>query len=234
MSEGPDPVSTDSDESPGPRDWWRQFWGSERFGIALARELMISVVLVLLVAGILFGIAGVWPPLVAVESDSMEDQIMTGDLVFVVHEDRFAHDAAVGGTGIVPAEEATVVGYERFDRPGDVIIFMPNGDDQATPIIHRAHYWVEEGENWYDRADPDRVGNADDCDELSHCPAPHAGFITHGDNNAFYDQVQEDSGPVKPDWVISRAHRRVPLLGRIRLLFDDYFSVTVPSILSFV
>ena len=233
MSEGTDDVATPSEDPSGPRDWWHAFWGTDRFAIALTRDLLVSLLIVALIAGLLFGIAGVWPPLVAVESDSMERQIMTGDLVFVVDAERYAHDAAIENTGVVPADVAGDVEYERFDRPGDVIIFMPNGDDSATPIIHRAHYWVDEGENWYDRADPDRVGSADDCDELEHCPAPHAGFITHGDNNAFYDQVQADSGPVKPEWVISRAHRRVPLLGRIRLLFDNYFGISLPSVFSF-
>ena len=234
MSEGTDDERTPAAGGSGPRDWWDRFWSTDRFGVAIARELALSILIVVLVAALLFGLAGVWPPLVAVESDSMEDQIMTGDLVFVVDADRYSHDAAVAETGVVPADVATEAEYQRFDRHGDVIIFMPNGDGGETPIIHRAHYFVTEGENWYDRADPDRVGNADDCDELSHCPAPHSGFITHGDNNAFYDQVQRDSAPVKPEWIISRAHRRVPVLGRIRLFFDELFGVSLPSIFSVV
>lgn len=210
-------------------NWAKQFWRTDQFEIAIIRELLISVVVVMLIVAILFGISGVWPPLVAVESDSMETQIMTGDMVFIVEPDRFAHPDAGGDIGVVPADEAETLGYERFDRYGDVIIFAPNGDRDRTPIIHRAHFWVTEGEDWYHRADEDLIRSADNCDELSHCPAPHDGFITHGDNNAFYDQVQDDSAPVKADWVIARAQLRIPVIGRIRLLFDDMFAMAFPG-----
>lgn len=220
-----DPRSDDVDEEDVGLLRW--LWRTDRLSIAVVRELLISVVIVLLIAGILFGISGVWPPLVAVESDSMEDQIMTGDMVFVVEADRFSDGDAIGETGVVPADVGTEAGYERFDRPGDVIIFAPNGDADETPIIHRAHYWVEEGEDWTDRANADRLGNADGCDDIAHCPAPHDGFITHGDNNAFYDQVQDDAAPVKDEWVVARAHLRIPLLGRIRLALDGYLGALV-------
>ncbi len=194
------------------------------------RELAISAGVVLLVAALLFGVSGVWPPLVAVVSDSMEPQIMTGDLVFVVDNDRFVHDAAVAGTGVVPADRGEDVGHEAVDRPGDVIIFAPNGNGGTMPIIHRAHLWVEEGENWYPRADPAFVGSADSCGELDQCPAPNAGFITHGDNNGLYDQIREDNRPVKPDWVVGRARLRIPYLGRIRLFLDELFSFALPGL----
>jgi signal peptidase len=83
-------------------------------------------------------------------------------------------------------------------------------------VIHRAHLWVEDGENWYDRANPDYHGAAS-CAELLNCPAPHAGFITKGDNNAGYDQVIGITSPVRASWVVGVAHVRVPLLGHIRL-----------------
>lgn len=232
MNQGPDDEAQQpsSDEPRGPRELVGAFWETDRFGVSIVRELLVSVLVVLLIAAILFGVSGVWPPLVAVESDSMEPNIMTGDLVFVVEADRFAGSGAIDGTGVVPRDVASSTGYERFDRPGDVIIFAPNGDGTATPIIHRAVFWVEPGDNWYNRADPDHVANADDCEELSHCPAPHGGFITLGDNNAHYDQVQEDSGPVQPDWIIARAHRRIPILGRVRLLFEGMFGSLVPLV----
>jgi len=78
---------------------------------------------------------------------------------------------------------------------------------------------VDDGENWYDRADP-AVLDADSCDELRNCPAPHAGFITKGDNEAtndYYDQAKGLSSPVKPEWVRGTAQYRVPYLGWVRL-----------------
>ncbi|WP_276252121.1 S26 family signal peptidase [Haloarcula rara] len=178
-------------------------------------DIVGSAGAVILVGLLLFTVSGVWPPLVAIESPSMDPQIEKGDLVFVMEEERFAGPNE--RDGVVTAADAD--GYRKFQRPGDVIVFQPDGSDRRTPIIHRAMFYVEEGENWYSRTDPDHLGGADNCDELANCPAPHAGFITKGDNNNQYDQVGSSpiSEPVEPEWVIGTAEYRVPLLGEIRL-----------------
>jgi len=80
-------------------------------------------------------------------------------------------------------------------------------------------FWVEDGENWYDEANEQYL-RADDCDELANCPAPHAGFITKGDNNGEYDQARRISTVVKPDWVRGTAEVRIPWLGWVRLYFS--------------
>jgi len=178
---------------------------------------------VLLVAGLLFAISGVWPPLVAIESGSMEPHIQTNDLVFVMEAERFPGPGSQGETGVVTAEAGERTGYTSFQQPGDVIVYAPNGNDDRTPIIHRAMFWVEEGENWYDEANPDYFGDADDCRELANCPADESGFITKGDWNQQYDQVDGASGPlsapVEPEWVVGTAEARIPWLGNIRLSF---------------
>jgi len=172
---------------------------------------------VVLVGMLLFAVSGVWPPLVAIESASMEPHIDKGDLVFVMEEERFSGENAKHG--VVTARQAS--SYDRFQQPGDVIVYEPNGSDRRTPIIHRAMFYVEKDEDWYSRADPDAIGDADNCSELANCPAPHDGFITKGDNersNRNYDQVGNAiSPPVKPEWVVGTAEYRVPLLGEIRL-----------------
>lgn len=233
------PGTDRSDESPtadnqrptSPREWLGWLWRTEKTSVSMARDLFLSIAIVLVIAMLLFATTGVWPPLVAVESDSMEEQIMTGDLVIIVEPDRFAHDDAVHGTGVVPAETAEESGYERFDRPGDVIIFAPNGDRGETPIIHRAIFWVDEGEDWIEKADAAHLGGASSCDQITNCPAPNDGFITHGDNNGIYDQVRGDSKPVKPEWVDARAQYRVPWIGNLRLYLGDFFaaSALVPN-----
>jgi signal peptidase len=79
-------------------------------------------------------------------------------------------------------------------------------------------FYVERGENWYNRADPDALGGADSCAELANCPAPHGGFVTKGDANDNYDQVHPTrSTVVRPEWVIGTAELRVPELGWLRL-----------------
>ncbi len=202
--------------------------------MAFARETLVSLLVVVAVGITLFAISGVWPPLVAVESNSMDPHLQKGDLVLVMDETRLSPAFAAADTGVVTAETGREEGYERFGGYGDVIVYKPYGSNGATPIIHRAHLYVEEGENWYDRADPS-ITNADSCAELGACPAPTGGFITSGDNpvsNDYYDQERGISSTVEPDWVRGRAVLRIPWVGWIRLAASDLSlpGVMVPSL----
>jgi len=185
-------------------------------------DVVSSALAVLLVGAMLFAVSGVWPPMVAIESPSMTPHMKTGDLVFVMDEQRFPGDGAVAGTGVVTLRSGRDSDYRKFQRPGDVIVYKPDGSESATPIIHRAMFYVEAGENWYDEADRQSIGRYSECGDtqdeaLPYCPAPHAGFITKGDANGGYDQANQLSGPVKSEWVVGTAEVRIPKLGCIRL-----------------
>jgi len=187
-------------------------------------DLVSSVAIVALIGALLFTASGIWPPMVAVESGSMEPTLQRGDLVFVMEADRFPGPNAHAGTGIVSARAAQGTDYTKFDGPGDVIVYKPDGNEQETPVIHRAMFWVEEGENWLDKANPDYLRGNSVCkrgssgDRVPNCPAPNAGFITKGDANPSYDQISGIAGsPVKPKWIIGTAELSVPYLGDIRL-----------------
>ena len=184
-------------------------------GAAFLKEIVTSVVYVSLIGLLLFGISGVWPPMVAVESGSMQPHMSKSDLVVVSEPGRYAPEGAYGETGVLPYTHARQTEYTKFGSSGSVVVYSPPGEP-GPPIIHRARFRVEKGENWYDRADPEYI-NADNCRELLHCPAPHSGFITKGDNNAGYDQSLGLSPPVKPAWIVGIAHVRVPYLGCVRL-----------------
>ncbi|GGO02905.1 S26 family signal peptidase [Haloarcula pellucida] len=179
------------------------------------RDIATSVGAVVLVGLLLFAVSGVWPPLVAIESGSMTPNIDTGDMVLIMEEDRFPGPDA--RHGVVTAETGAESNYVMFREPGDVIVFEPNGNEQRTPVIHRAMFYVEKGENWYDRADPDDVGTAGSCADLRNCPAPHDGFVTKGDFNDAYDQVTGTSTVVRDEWVVGTAELRIPGLGWVRL-----------------
>jgi len=211
------------DDAPDPRDGpraaLRWFRTTDRVGVLFVREAASSALAVGMVGLLLFSVSGVWPPLVAVESGSMQPNMEKGDLVFVMEEHRLSPDFATADTGVVTLADARENNYRKFGGTGDVVVYEPFGNSRATPVIHRAHFWVDDGENWYDRADPDVV-EADSCEELRNCPAPHAGFITKGDNaatNGYYDQARGISSPVKPEWVRGTAEYRVPYLGWVRL-----------------
>ncbi|MFC7228521.1 S26 family signal peptidase [Salinirubellus salinus] len=211
-------------EEPGsPVAWLQWFWRTDHGAVSYVREILTSVGAVLLVGLLLFAVSGLWPPMVAIESPSMEPNMKTGDLVFVMEEHRLAPGSAYAETGVVTYRTGQETGYTKFAQGGDVIVYQPDGNAATTPIIHRAMFYVNASENWYDKAvavDPRAVGGADDCGELDFCPAPHGGFITKGDNvntNRHYDQVSGLSAPVRPAWVVGTAEFRIPLLGNIRL-----------------
>lgn len=202
-----------------PLDWLRWAMRTDHPWIRFVRELLSSVLVVIAVGVILFAISGIWPPMVAVESGSMEPHMQRGDLVFVMAPHRFPPAAATANTGVVTYRDATHVEYRKFGDYGDVIVYRPNGAN-STPIIHRAHFWVNASENWYAKADPTAVPG-DSCTEIPNCPSPHAGFITQGDANPLYDQTSGISGPVRPAWIKGTAEVRIPYLGYVRLQFSQ-------------
>ncbi|WP_049924217.1 S26 family signal peptidase [Halopiger djelfimassiliensis] len=210
----------------------RWFLRSEDDTVVVARDVLSGVALVVVLGLVLFAISGIWPPLVVIESPSMTPNMQTGDLVFVVDDDRFVGDDHVDGTGIVPRENGVETGHEKFGDPGDVIVFKPDGSESRTPVIHRAHFWVEEGENWVEtKADPVAVDGRT-CDELAACPAPHDGFVTKGDANGGYDQLPNrgaETTVIKPEWVTGKAMVRAPWIGYLRLTVESKLSAMGPS-----
>lgn len=185
--------------------------------VVLIRDVMMSVIIVGLIGVGLFAITGLWPPMVSVESGSMEPQMERGDLIVTVEQHRYAPDYAQQETGVVTGAIGEEQQDTQFGEYGDVIIYQPNGSTVRTPVIHRAMFWVNESENWVDKANPDYLPT-ENCAQILNCPAPHSGFITKGDANPQYDQTSGISSPVKSEWVRGTAEVRIPYLGYIRLL----------------
>ncbi len=229
--DGPPPKSP-SDRSTDEESLLTRFRTAETGPLMFIREMLTSVATVALVGLLLFAISGVWPPMVAIESQSMDPHMQKGDLVFVTEPGRYMPDYAHEDTGVVTYRTGKQQDYRTFENYGSVVVYN-NPSRGGPPIIHRARFWVEEGENWYDKADSDYV-NAEDCDELLNCPAPHDGFVTKGDNNARYDQANGLTSPVKPSWLVGTARVRIPYLGWVRLGVSGAAtgSPTVPGITS--
>jgi signal peptidase len=213
-----DEVTADEGESD---DVLTRLRTTDNGALIFVREALVSVSAVVAIGLLLYLVSGVWPPMVAVESGSMEPHLQRGDLVVISAPDRYSPEYAFGDTGVVTVEIAKERGYRTIGWFGSVIIYDPPARE-GSPIIHRAHFWVEEGENWYDEANPAYV-SADNCAELMNCPAPHAGFITKGDANARYDQASGIAEPVRTEWVEGIARVRVPYLGYIRLKLAGLF-----------
>gem|GEM_PF-4402516 len=160
------PTRTGSTESDS---LWTQFRTANDGPLLLLREVLLSGGIVLLFGLLLFGASGVWPPMVAVESESMEPNINQYDLILVSEPGRFAPEMA-DRTGVVTANSVAETEHKSFNREGSVVVYQ-NPESLGPPIIHRTHFYVEDGENWYDRANPEYIA-ADSCSELDQCPAP--------------------------------------------------------------
>ncbi|HJJ28470.1 MAG TPA: S26 family signal peptidase [Methanocorpusculum sp.] len=167
------------------------------------KEILIVIGVVAVIGIVLFAVSGTWPALIAVESGSMEPNIMTYALVFVTEENRFG--------GWQTQEEAIAADSGQvFNGYGDVIVYKPNGTDGVTPIIHRAIKKITAEEAL-------EMGFTGD--------AAHAGVITKGDNpvtNKEYDQngVFKAYGrmqPVKEEWIVGKALFAIPLIGWVPL-----------------
>ncbi|MFB6194490.1 MAG: S26 family signal peptidase [Halobaculum sp.] len=206
----------------------QQFRTSEHPGVVFVRETLSSAAIVAVIGATLFLIAGVWPPMVAVESGSMKPNMVKGDLIFVTEPGRFPAPYA-DEAGIVTTQVGRQNGHVQFGKAGSVIVYRPPGR-VGPPIIHRARFHVEEGENWISRADPAALPG-DTCEEVPNCPAPNDGYITKGDNNQMYDQVNSiRAPPVRERWIVGVARVRIPLLGWIRLVFSGAATLSPPVV----
>jgi signal peptidase len=172
----------------------------ENSWVSLGKDLL-SVVAVLITFMVLSKLAfGLWTPMVAVESGSMEPHMQVGDIIFIKSVDR---------SNIITNGEGRNTGYTSFANYGDVILYRPYGEQGVTPIIHRAMYRVEAGQPMWENGPI----------------APYSGYITKGDNvitNTHFDQEGQISYemPVKDEWIIGIAQYRIPYLGYIRLFFS--------------
>ncbi|MDW7727635.1 MAG: signal peptidase I [Candidatus Methanoperedens sp.] len=169
---------------------------SDNFWVALLRDVIFVVAVVVIFSSVSHIALGLWTPMVAVESGSMLPNIHIGDIVFIESFDR---------SEIITYETGTRTGYTSFGDYGNVILYNKLGQKGSTPIIHRAMYYVEEGEPMWNG------GPA----------APHAGYITKGDNNTGFDQQGDISyrQPVKEEWVIGVARfNRLPVVGYVSLI----------------
>ena len=107
------------------------------------KGVIVAVVVVAVIILGLWAYSGIWPPLVVIESPSMQHSdtrsyigvIDTGDLVIV--------KKTGGAQEINPYLESMPNGYQTYSEYGDVIIYHPLGNTLITPIIHRAICRVE-------------------------------------------------------------------------------------------
>jgi len=107
-------------------------------GKQIGKDILTAVIIVGSVMGVLYLYCGVWPPLVVVESRSMQHSnneayigvIDTGDIVAV--------KKPLSTADITTYVKGRSTGYSTYGEFGDVIVYKKYGSDTETPVIHRA------------------------------------------------------------------------------------------------
>ena len=118
-------------------------WGSK----AEQKEVILTVISSILIVTVLlagmYAYTGNWPPMVVVESGSMQ------------HSSTYAYlgDLNIGDMVLVkkvssPSQVVTYVqgvsrSYSTYGEAGNVIIYRPYGSDAVVPIIHRAIVYIQ-------------------------------------------------------------------------------------------
>src|SRR5207247_8305045 len=129
--------------APMPRDRSRDDEDNEEeenFWKGLGKDLLVAAIIVVVFLGAIYAYAGVWPPLVVVESSSMQHAdhesllgvIDTGDMVF--------QQAAPTRADVVTYLEGRASGYSTYGEYGDVIIFRRAGN--PTAVSDRAIMYI--------------------------------------------------------------------------------------------
>ena len=203
------------------------------------REYLAPILAVVLIFVLLYAYSGVWPPMVVVESGSMQHGyyshigvIDTGDMVLVRNDNN----------EIITYVEGYSENYRTYGDYGDVIIFHRAYGDS---VIHRAvlfltysngHWsapalakypaslWDSDTENWQDLGTFLILKNYGWAEQtlyinLTYLPH-HDGFITKGDHNSVCDPWF-----VSPDDIIGVARGELPWFGLIKL----YITGTAPD-----
>jgi len=110
------------------------------FWKGLARDALVAGVIVAVFLGALYLYAGVWPPLVVVESSSMQHGKEVSSLGVIDTGDMVFQQSAPTRGAVITYVEGRANGYSTYGDFGDVIIFRRAGT--PTPIIHRAIMYI--------------------------------------------------------------------------------------------
>ncbi|MCH2432115.1 MAG: S26 family signal peptidase [Candidatus Poseidoniia archaeon] len=210
------------------------------------KDVGIAIGSVLIVFLLTFAYSGNWPPMVVIESGSMEHDnnplysepryshigtIDTGDLVIVKQAEK---------KDIVTYLEGKKTDYKKYGDYGDVIVYYKNGIETyngqpVTPVIHRAMAWVEvvDKDNgtyyipeinttFYGKIQLAEIGLGGGASIQN---LQNSGYITKGDSTGnphpdqltHYDITGSSVQPVDPDWIVGMAKGELPWFGLIKL-----------------
>jgi len=223
-----------------------------------AKDVIISIIIVLVIFLSLYAYAQTWPPIVVIESGSMQHgdlshigTIDTGDIVIV--------KKVYSADDVISYVEGRMKGYETYGDYGDVLIYKCHGE----LIIHRAIVYLHwNGKEWKirgfengnypkwlhvtkDYITIDNVGYAHkniviNLQKLNPNVVGKEGFITMGDHNlarfgpSAYDQSTSGFIPICPylvnyNMIVGVARGEIPWFGAIKLYLSHTNVDEIPS-----
>jgi len=109
------------------------FW---RARDSLYFEPLVALAIVALLLVSFYAYTSNWPPVYAIESNSMQHG--SGDHLGYLNAGDIILAQKVPTSSIVPYVVGAGSGYQTYGEPGDVLLYYPNGETGKTPIIHRA------------------------------------------------------------------------------------------------
>jgi len=111
--------------------------GKERGAVQTVIDALVALALVGGIFLAMFGFSGNWPPLVVVESKSMQHS-QTDSFIGTMDTGDLVMNRKVGAVSEVTTYLAgKESNYTAFGSYGDVVIYWRDGDKSLTPIIHR-------------------------------------------------------------------------------------------------
>jgi signal peptidase I len=114
------------------------FW---RARDSLYFEPLVALAIVALLLVSFYAYTSNWPPVYAIESNSMQHG--PGDHLGYLNAGDVILAQKIPTSSIIPFVVGATNGYQTYGEPGDVLLYYPNGQTGKTPIIHRAVLFLE-------------------------------------------------------------------------------------------
>ena len=119
----------------------------------IGKDVLVAFVIVAVIMLGLYAYSGIWPPMVVIESGSMEHPPEPGDIksyIGVIDTGDMVFVKKVNGTNdLVTYVQGEATGQSNYGAYGDVVVYRPNGlkyrgdGTPVIPIIHRLVLWVD-------------------------------------------------------------------------------------------
>jgi signal peptidase I len=120
---------------------------------SIVHDVLVAIIVVLIIITCIYGYTRTWPPVVVVESGSMQHDTDTSALGVIDTGDIVMVKKVNSPDDIRPWSIGKEENYETYGEYGDVIIYDKNGKG-GTPVIHRAIVFIQVNDTDKQPGDP--------------------------------------------------------------------------------